>query len=86
MDKGTKEMFEILHKNKARVQTQKTIEKQIYLDRKCMDKKREKAIISGVMLSILLILALTIFGYFNDKFVEKDLKGGPDRNVCETNA
>ena len=69
MDKGTKEILEILHKNKERVQTQKTIEKQIYLDRKRIDRKKKKAIVSGVILLVLLAIVLIMLGYSNDKFV-----------------
>lgn len=81
MKRETEEILEILHKNKERVQTQKTIEKQIYLDR-----KKKKAIVSGVILLVLLAIALIMLGYSNDKFVKDCVKGGLDRNVCEISA
>lgn len=81
MKRETEEILEILHKNKERVQTQKTIEKQIYLDR-----KKKKAIVSGVILLVLLAIVLIMLGYSNDKFVKDCVKGGLDRNVCEISA
>lgn len=86
MDKDTREMFEVLHKNKERIQTQKTIEKQICLDRKRIDAEKKKAIVSGTILLVLLIISLIILGYSNDKFVKDCVKGGIDRNVCEISA
>lgn len=70
MKRETEEILEILHKNKERVQTQKTIEKQIYLDRKRIDRKKKKAIVSGVILLVLLAIVLIMLGYSNDKFVK----------------
>lgn len=81
MKRETEEILEILHKNKERVQTQKSIEKQIYLDR-----KKKKAIVSGVILLVLLAIVLIMLGYSNDKFVKDCVKGGLDRNVCEISA
>lgn len=86
MRRETEEILEILHKNKERVQTQKTIEKQIYLDRKRIDRKKKKAIVSGVILLVLLAIVLIMLGYSNDKFVKDCVKGGLDRNVCEISA
>ena len=82
MDKETKTMFEILHENKDKVRTQKIIKKQLIEDNKKIAQQQRKAIVTGIVLAIMLILSLIAIGYSNEKFIKDCTKGGLSENVC----
>ena len=82
MDKETKAMFEILHDNKDRVRTQKIIKKQLIEDNKKIAQQQRKAIVTGIVLAIMLILSLIAIGYSNENFINDCTKGGLSENVC----
>ena len=82
MDKETKAMFEILRGNKDRVRTQKIIEKQLIEDNKKIAQQQRKAIVTGIVLAIMLILSLIAIGYSNENFINDCTKGGLSENVC----
>lgn len=82
MDKETKAMFEILSENKDRVRTKKIIEKQLTEDNKKIAKQQIKAIVTGIVLAIMLILSLIAIAKLDKDFINDCTKGGLSENVC----
>lgn len=82
MDKETKTMFEILHENKDRVRTKKIIEKQLKEDNKKIAKQQRKAIVTGIVLVLVLILSLIAIAQLDKDFIKDCTKGGLSENVC----
>lgn len=75
MEKETREMFEILRKNKEKVKLENLAIKE--------EKSRKKrTIITGLILVLVLILLLVLAGKMNNDFISNCTKGGLSENVC----
>ncbi len=83
MDKDTREMFEILHENKERMRTKELIEKQLIEDNKKIAKRQRKAIVTGVLIIIMLILSLMAIAKLDKDFINDCTKGGLSESVCK---
>lgn len=82
MDEDTREMFEILHDNKDRVRTKNIIEKQLIEDNKKIAKRQRKAIVTGIVMIVMLILSLIAIAKLDKDFINDCTKGGLSENVC----
>lgn len=79
MDKETKEMFEILKKNKEKVRLEERI-----IEEK--ESQRKRTIITGIILVLVLIFLMVIAGKLNNDFLNNCTKGGLSENVCRLSA
>lgn len=75
MEKETKEMFEILRKNKEKVRLENLAIKE--------EKSRKKrTIITGIILVLGLIFLMVLMGKLNNDFIANCTKGGLSEDVC----
>lgn len=75
MDKETKEMFEILKKNKEKVRLEERMAEEKL-------SQRKRTIITGIILVLALIFLMVIAGKLNNDFLNNCTKGGLSENVC----
>lgn len=82
MDKDTKEMIEILHKNKETTRTKQIIEKQLKEGRKTIKAKKKKRVLIGIALVLVIVLLALMIGKLNNNFIDNCTQGGLSENVC----
>lgn len=75
MDKETKEMFEILHKNKEKVRLE---ERQVEQQK----EQNKRTILTGIVLALAIILLIVLMGKLNNDFLNNCTKGGLSESVC----
>ena len=75
MDKETKEMFEILKKNKEKVRLEERMAEEKL-------SQRKRTIITGIILVLVLIFLMVIAGKLNNDFLNNCAKGGLSENAC----
>lgn len=75
MDKDTKEMLEILRKNKEKVR----LENDAIEEQKSQSKR---TILIGIVLLLATILFIVLVGKLNNNFIDNCTQGGLSENVC----
>ena len=75
MDKDTKEMLEILHKNKEKVR----LENDAIEEQKSQSKR---TVLIGIVLLLVTILLIVLVGKLNNDFLNNCTQGGLSENVC----